>query len=137
MRMREEINMASKGYIVTQVFTANQVIPVENASVLLTKKNGGEDDLLGFFLTDSSGRTKPVEVETPDESLSREPGHKAPFAVVDIRIEHPSYYPVIIEDAQVFGGTTTLQLTEMIPVADNLNPAREGAENVLVTPQNL
>ena len=137
MRMREEINMAPKGYIVTQVFTANQVIPVENASVLLTKKNGGEDDLLGFFLTDSSGRTKPVEVETPDESLSREPGHKAPFAVVDIRIEHPSYYPVIIEDAQVFGGTTTLQLTEMIPVADNLNPAREGAENVLVTPQNL
>ena len=129
--------MASKGYIVTQVFTANQVIPIENASVLLTKKNGGGNDMLGFFLTDSSGRTKPVEVETPDETLSREPGHEAPFASVDIRIEHPSYYPTIIEDAQVFGGRTTLQLTELIPVAENMNPAREGAENVLVTPQNL
>lgn len=129
--------MASKGYVITQVFTANQVMPIENASVLVTKKNGSEDDLIGFHLTNSSGETQSIEVETPEKGLSQEPGNVEPFTMVDIRIEHADYYPVIIHDAQIFADTTTSQRTEMIPIADNLNPAREGAENVFVTPQNL
>lgn len=127
----------AKGYLITQVFTAREAIPIENASVLVTKRNGTGDDLLGFQFTNSSGETRRIEIETPEIGLSQEPGNVDPFTVVDIRIEHPSYYPITIHDAQVFANTTTDQRTEMIPVADNLNPLQEGAENVFVTPQNL
>ena len=129
--------MASKGYVVARVFTANQVLPIENASVLVTKRNGSGEDMLGFHITNSSGETQPIEVETPDIQLSQEPGNTTPFTSVDIRIEHPNYYPIIIHDAQVFADTTTEQRAEMIPIAENLTAAQEGTENVFVTPQNL
>ena len=127
----------AKGYLITQVFTAREAIPIENASVLVTKRNGTGDDLLGFQFTNSSGETRRIEIETPEIGLSQEPGNVDPFTVVDIRIEHPSYYPITIHDAQVFANTTTDQRTEMIPVADILNPVLDGAEYGFVTPQNL
>lgn len=127
----------AKGYLIAQVFTARQAIPIENAAVLVTRKNGSGDDLISYQFTNSSGETQKIEIEAPEMGLSQEPGNFEPFAVVDIRIEHPGYYPVIIHDAQVFANTTTEQQTEMIPVADNLNPVQEGSENIFVTPQNL
>lgn len=129
--------MASKGYIVAQIFTASQVLPIENASVMVTRKNGEGDELIGFSLTDSSGETRPIEIETPDLALSLEAGHADPFTVVDIKIEHPMYYPVIVHDAQVFSGTTAAQRTEMVPVANNPEPAADRAREVVITPQNL
>ena len=34
----------AKGYLMVQVFTARQAIPIENAAVLVTRKNGSGDD---------------------------------------------------------------------------------------------
>ena len=129
--------MASKGYISAQIFTARQVVPVPEASVTIIQRNGDNNKLVGFRVTDRDGRIQPVEVETPDEALSQEPGNGLPFASFDIHVEHPGYYPVSIVDAQVFGGVTTEQRVELIPIADNMNPANENVERVYVTPQNL
>ncbi len=129
--------MASKGYISAQIFTARQVIPVSGASVMITKRNGSANELIGFRTTNEDGRTGLVEVDTPDETLSQEPGNNAPFEVFDIHVEHPGYYPVTVVDAQVFGGVTTEQRVELIPVADNTNSASDNLERIYVTPQNL
>ena len=129
--------MASKGYISAQIFTARQVIPISGASVMITKRNGSANELIGFRITNEDGRTGLVEVDTPDEMLSQEPGNAAPFSSFDIHIEHPGYYPVTVVDAQVFGGVVTEQRAELIPVADNTNPANDNLERIYVTPQNL
>lgn len=129
--------MASKGYITAQIFTARQVVPVSEASVMVTKRNGETDELVGFRITNEDGRTGAIEVQTPDEMLSLEPGNNAPFSVFDIHVEHPGYYPVTIVDAQVFSGVTTEQRVELIPVADNTNPANEKLDRIYVTAQNL
>lgn len=129
--------MASKGYISTQIFTARQVVPVSDASVTVVKRNGGQNELIAFRTTDRDGRTTPIEVETPDESLSQEPGNGEPFAIFDINVEHPGYYPVTIVDAQVFGGVTTEQRVELIPISDTTTSANEGLERIYVTAQNL
>ena len=74
----------AKGYLIAQVFTARQAIPIENAAVLVTKKNGTGDDLVAYQFTNSSGETQKIEIETPEIGLSQEPGNFEPFAVVDI-----------------------------------------------------
>ena len=129
--------MASKGYITAQIFTARQVIPVPDASVTVTQRKNTQNTLIGYRITDSAGRTTSIAVDTPDDSLSQEPGNNIPFAVFDIHVEHPGYYPVTIVDAQVFGGVTTEQRVELIPLPDNINSANEKAERIYVTPQNL
>ncbi len=129
--------MASKGYITTQIFTARQVIPVADASVTVIQRNEQSTNLIGFRTTDEDGRTSPIEVDTPDGALSQEPGNGNVFAVFDIHVEHPGYYPVTIVDAQVFGGITTEQRVELIPIADNIRNSSDNLERVYVTPQNL
>lgn len=134
--------MASKGYIIAQVFTAQQILPLADASVTVTQRNGGNISLIGFRITDIDGKTGAIEVETPDSALSREPGNDRPFSVFDISIEHPMYYPIMIRGAQVFGGETTQQRAEMIPIADNVDELNGGSgnmslEDVVITPQNL
>lgn len=133
--------MASKGYIIAQVFTAQQIMPLADASVTVTQRVGDKTNLVGFRVTDEDGKTNRIEVDTPDVALSLEPGHEAPFSVFDIAIEHPLYYPVTIRGAQVFGNETTQQRAEMIPIANNVNELNGGpgggAENIIVTPQNL
>lgn len=129
--------MSSKGYITTNVYTAREVIPISGASVLITKKNGSGEELIGFRMTDVDGKTESVEVDTPESALSTEPGNETPFSVFDIMIEHPLYYPVVIRDAQVFGGEVTWQNVEMIPLSANPSPYRDDIEDITVTPQNL
>ncbi len=129
--------MASKGYITANVYTAREVVPISGASVMVIRKNGDKDELVGFRLTDMDGKTEIIEVDTPDSALSMEPGNGEPFSVFNIMIEHPMYYPVLVRDAQVFGGQITQQNVEMIPIADNPSPPKNNIEDITVTPQNL
>lgn len=129
--------MASTGYIIAQVSTADQVIPLSGASVMVTKREEGKNDvLIGFRITDSAGKIEPIEVEAPDAALSREPGGKGVFSVYDIRIEHPGYYPLIVRNAQVFGGLTSSQNAELIPRSSD-RISSSGEQTVDVEPQNL
>lgn len=129
--------MASTGYIVANVYTAREVVPISGASVMIIRKNEGKDELVGFRMTDRDGKTEVIEVDTPDSELSMEPGNGSPFSVFNIMIEHPMYYPVLVRDAQVFGGQITQQNVEMIPLADNPAPPKNNIEDITVTPQNL
>ena len=129
--------MATKGYITANVYTAREAVPISGASVMVTRKNGDKDELVGFRLTDRDGKTALVEVNTPDSELSMEPGNGEVFSVFNIMIEHPNYYPVLVRDAQVFGGQITEQNVELIPLLSNLTRPKDNIEDITVTPQNL
>lgn len=129
--------MDKKGSIITRVFTSKAQLPIENASVTVYRDNGsGGSEVIAQRTTNSSGRTTPVVVDTPAIELSQNPGNINPFTIVNIRVSHPEFYNIVINDVQVFSDTITIQNADMIPIEET-NSKHDRTETVNVTPQNL
>jgi len=122
------------GNVVVRVSTAEQLIPVTDAKVFIVERRSGRDSILAARTTGRSGFTTQVVVETPEKSGSTSPGDNEPFANIDIRVEHPLYYPYYITGAQVFADTQSVQNAVLIPLAV---PTEKRTENIVITPQNL
>ena len=127
--------MDKKGSIITQVYTSRAQLPIENAVVTFFK-SGDENEIIAHRVTDKSGKTSLVTVDTPEISLSQSPGNKNPFSVVDIKISHPEFYGILVREVQVFSDTQTLQFAELIPLEETLSKY-DMTETVNITPQNL
>lgn len=126
--------MDKKGSIVAQVYTSRAQLPVEDANVTILKAGGNE--VIAHRVTDKSGKTSSVGIDTPELSLSQSPGNTTPFSVVDIKITHPEFYGILVRDVQVFSDTETLQFAELIPIEET-NSRFDMTETVNITPQNL
>ena len=122
------------GDVVVKVSTAERLIPVEGATVFIVNRESGRDNILASRSSGRSGLTGPVTVQTPDKALSISPGSDIPFTSIDIRIEHPRYYPHYISGAQIFASTQSIQNAVLIPLAV---PTEKITDNVVITPQNL
>ena len=122
------------GNVIVKVSTAQRLIPVEGATVFIVERENGRDTILASRSTGGSGTTDWVAVETPEKVLSTRPGNGSPFTTIDIRIEHPLYYPHYISGAQIFADTQSVQSVTLIPLAI---PTEKITDNVVITPQNL
>ena len=123
------------GNVIVKVGTADRLIPIKGAKVFIAQRTQNQNDtILATRNTNRSGETGIVIVETPDKSLSERPGNELPFTSVDIRVEHPGFYPHYISDAQVFADTQSVQNVNLIPLAI---PTENITDNVFITPQNL
>ncbi len=111
--------MAGKGTFAAQISAANMTVPIEGASVTVTEADTQIPQLISFLETDINGKTVPISLDTPDISLSETPGNPKPFAVINVQVDMPLYYSVLIRNVQVFAGIESLQQVEMIPVAEH------------------
>lgn len=133
--------MEQKGRLIAQVFTARQAIPIEGVSVsIMTDVAEGSDEqmreLLAFRKTDRSGKTEPVELPAPDVDLTLAPSQQQGFSVYDVRLDHPDYYSVLVENVQVFAGVESIQPMEMIPLEEYSDPSQR-SRMYRITPQDL
>ena len=128
--------MAQKGYIAARIYTSRGFLPVEGAVITVVETVGGTKNIIGKRVTDQNGQIPLITVSTPDENLSQTPGNGDVFAVVDVRVDKPLYYTVLIKNVQVFAGQTTVIDTPLIPAAEN-EPYDNRAEEFTETPQNL
>lgn len=128
--------MAQNGYVSARIYTSRGQLPLIGAVMTVLSNESDPPRLLGKRTTDKNGLTTSVTVSAPDESLSESPGDITPFATVDIRIDHPDYYTVFINNAQVFANQTTLVDTGLVPLIENESPDSKN-EEFTQTPQNL
>lgn len=129
--------MASTGYLIAQIYTGRQAIPVADVAVsIIQSTNDGKEKLIAFRQTDRSGRTEPVELESPDLKYSTEPQEEASFSSYNVRLSHPAYYSVLIENVQIFSGVKSIQAMEMIPLEEFSDPSRR-MRTYVITPQDL
>lgn len=129
--------MNSEGRVVVRVNAAEEAIPVEDATIVVTRRvNGGRTELLGLRTTDENGQITPVVVETPDKALSETATGEISWSTVDVTAEHPGYGRVIVENVQVFPGVTSIQEIALIPLEEN-PPQWSKTEIFDVTPQEL
>lgn len=130
--------MQAQGTVVVRLFTSAAQIPLQGATVTITKRlPGGERKLLAVRVTNFDGFTDPVSIDTPPmaESQSYQAG-LVPYAVVDIRAERTGFDRVIVQNAQVFPDTETRQELSLIPTPE-LPSSFDRTETFVVPPQNL
>lgn len=110
--------MASVGRITVKVYTSQAEIPLEGATVVVTRDSKtGKLDLLSVQLTDSSGRIRCVEVPTVEVYESAETVEKS-LGFCNVWAEHPGYTMLRVDGVPVFSGEETVQNMELIPLAE-------------------
>ena len=110
--------MASIGYLIARVYTSSAQLPIENAAVAVTQTTPSGTKQLATRLTDSSGRTVPIPIASPDRQESLQPGTVTPYTLVDVTVEYPGYERVLIEGLQIFSGVVTDQDVELLPLEE-------------------
>lgn len=118
------MNMRATGRLTVRVYTSQAQIPLECATVVVTAPGErGKRKLLSVQATDSSGRIRTIELDTPALGESTAPGglpgNSGPCALCDVWAEHPGYMMLKMENVQIFPGVETVQDMELMPLPQN------------------
>ena len=107
------------GYLVVAVSAARGNFPLEGARVRIYSTENDEPRLLYTLTTDSSGRTKSIELPAPPLSASLTPDTaEIPYASYNIDTDYEGYYTIENINAPIYSGITSIQNVAMIPITD-------------------
>lgn len=125
----------SSGQLTVSVFTADQLTPVVGAEVSILSEDENSTEILGTSTTDRSGRTTTFNLPAPSFSVSQEPTVLSPFTSYRVRVSHPDFYDLIIEDVQIFGDITTRLPVNLIPLPELFSGDK--TKIIVIPKQNL
>lgn len=110
------------GYLLVNVTAVRQTFPIKNAVVKIASSKLPQD-VMGTYITDSSGKTERIRLETPRKSLSLTAGSTSlPYADYNISVTADGYAPQYNLNVPVFSGVTSLQTVDLLPLsADNMS----------------
>jgi len=110
--------MPETGSIRARTYTSLAQMPVEGATVAITRRSGsGKMELLSIQVTDNSGNIRGVTVPAPPRIDSTQPFSQEPaFTPYDVWVEHPDYGLTVIEGVQVFPGVESVLQIALNPV---------------------
>ena len=109
------------GYLIIQTRLADEAVPLENVRVRILDDQGNR---VYDLVTDESGRTPTVSLETVDAALSLEPGYsKTPYVSYGILAQTDGFQSLYIAGIPIYDGETAIQDLVMLPGADR---ARSG-----------
>ncbi len=121
----ETIDAAYAGSVKISVVSAIGLIPVENATVVISY-TGDPDAPITTLTTDNSGQTPTVELPAPPLNLSLSPDNEQqPYSEYNIYVTAPDYEPVLISGSEIFADELSLQPIFMNPLTTEKNT--EGA----------
>lgn len=107
--------MPETGQLRIRTYSSRAVLPLTDSTVTVESESNGITTLLAVRLTDESGLTPYITVDTPDLSNSLTPNQPRGWTDVTVIVSHPGYDRVIIRDVQIFPGIVTQQAVEMFP----------------------
>lgn len=107
------------GYIKLEVMTANGTMPIEDALVVITKRNEDTVDLVRMLKTDCSGQCDLIDLEAPNPELASMPGITSKlFFTYEVYIYKDGYYPYENQGVEAYAGQTNVLSVKMIPLPD-------------------
>lgn len=107
----------STGYILVNVRTGNQAVPIEGASVIVNAILNGNRMIIAAGLTDISGTTLKLETPAPNIEYSQSPDSEIrPYSLFDISVTARGFFDARSVDVPVFSGITSIQNFNMVPV---------------------
>ena len=115
-RILTEGEDTSSGFLKVNI-TKGGIIPVENATVTITKMENGNPVLVASLKTDQNGNTNTIELPAPALSLSQTSDNtERPYSLYNIVAYKSGFYVVEQLDVPVFSGVTSMQPINFIPI---------------------
>lgn len=111
------------GYLMIQARIANDAIPLENVQVRVLDNQGRS---LYSMVTDESGETPLVSLETVDASLSLDPNYVGtPFVAYNVLAQLEGFQTLYVDSIPIYDGETAVLPLTMIPLQET-DPQRIG-----------
>lgn len=111
------------GYLQIQARTAQDAIPLKNANVWILDNSG---NTLYHLVTDESGETQTVALETLDGSLSQNPDYiGTPYINYSVIVEADGFDEVSVSEIPIFDGETAVLPVALTPFLDAAPPVTE------------
>ena len=111
------------GYLMIQARIANDAIPLENVQVRVLDNQGRS---LYSMVTDESGETPLVSLETVDASLSLDPNYVGtPFVAYNVLAQLEGFQTLYVDSIPIYDGETAVLPLTMIPLQET-DPQRSG-----------
>ncbi len=110
-------DVRESGALTVQTLTAGGALPLVGAVVTISDAGDGNlsEDII--LISGDGGLTARQSLPTPPKSLSQTPSVIPPYAVYDILVTHPNYYPFNAKNVPIFSGVNSFQTVKMIPLA--------------------
>lgn len=116
----QQPNLNSVGYLKIVTTSADQTIPIPEVSVIISKTNNGNEEILYSLMTNQSGETPVIELPTPSAMMSQTPQSSnngvKPYAMYNISTYLDGYFQVKNLNVPIFAGITSIQRVNMIPL---------------------
>ena len=114
------------GTLTVKSIIADGALPLQNTLVNIRGADEENRFVEYSLLTDSDGLTETVSLPTPSVEYSLSPNPtEIPYANYDITAMADGYYPINIVGVSVFANTHSLQVVNMIPIAENSKAPEE------------
>ena len=108
------------GYLTVNVTSADGAIPIPDATVAVRLIEGGVPRIIAVLITDESGQTPEIIIETPPVDLSLDPDAATPpYSLVDVETTAYGYYSMANISVPVFPGVRSVQNINMIPLPED------------------
>lgn len=117
-------NLQEYGSLLVRVFTANQALPVPDATVIVSQTNddpAGTETQLFNLQTDRDGITPEVTLQAPPASLSLVPNNSIPYALYNVKVNYPGFYTFLAENVQLFANNVSILPVQLTPLPVNSN----------------
>ena len=109
-------NMIDKGTLRINVTTANDSRPIANARIAISY-TGNPNSTLEELVTDSSGQTEEITLNTPPLEYSLNPTIESqPYSEYTLTVSAPGFEPLIISGAELLPDVTAIQNITMRPI---------------------
>lgn len=105
------------GYLGVTVTTALDSIPIQGATVAISRFEDGADVPVKILTTDNNGKTDIVILPTPPRENSLTPSPVGPsYSVYNVRVDKEGYYTQNSLNVPIFTGITSIQPMRLIPL---------------------
>ena len=112
---REDSTSDGMGGLVAIVTSLRRLYPVPNARVTVFTGNMEDKQIVATDITDSSGRTGVIRLNTPPKEQSQQADRNAlPYASYNMLVEADGYIDNIHINIPVFSGVVSLQSSDMM-----------------------
>ena len=109
------------GYLRVFAFTAGGAEPIQGARVIVTRPEGGTQEIFANLTTDRDGFTPVIALPSVDPALTLQPSTEQPYVTYAVRVTADGFRPVEHRSIPVYGESYVTQ-----PVA--LTPTRPGMD---------
>lgn len=107
--------MADTGQLKIQVVSRVNNRPIYNARISITY-TGGPGTVLKTLMTDESGNTEEITLDTPPLQYSLELSENQPYSEYSFQVDAEGFEPLLIAGAELLPTITALQIIRMSPL---------------------